>query len=189
MKHLWLVIGLMTCFIVPVFASLTLSSSDISSGGDLVLGNFKPGDANYNLPGAFTINNSSAFPGIELRCKDDSGSTWYLTVTGGSLTSSGGAALNSTAFQVLPTYAQYNDGTASPPDSNSNTTLANNLTTLSFTALSSTPVTLYTSTSGATYNLVTGSNYVGVKVQFAVLVPGSAPAGNYTSTLAFTLTE
>ena len=174
----------------PIEASLILSSSDISNGGTLELGTYVPGQSDYNLPGPYTANNSSAYPGIALRCQNDTAVDWYLNISGTALTqTSTGATLPRTAFQSLPTYAQYSNSATTPPDSNNNAVLRANLYTTTFASVSSTPITLYRSLSGTDYNITTGSNYIQVKTQFAVIVPGSAAAGLYSSSLTFTLTE
>ena len=174
------------------FAALILTSSDIA-GGSLELGSFLPGGSNYNLPAPFTSNNSSAFPGINVHCQydgSDGARDWYLTIAGSALTNTNtGMVLPGSAFQVLPTYAQYSDSSISPqPDSNNNSTLRGSLSTTAFTVMGGTPVTLYHSSAGASYNN-TGTFDVAVRVQFAVIIPGSAAPGLYTSNLTFTLTE
>ena len=162
-------------------ASLILSSSDISGGGTLDLGSFQPGAVNYQLPARYTVNNNSAYPGIALRCKNDTAGTWYLTLAGSALTHvTSGQVLASSALQCMPTYAQY---------SANNAVLSDNLMTTTFVSMTGSAVTLYRSLSGTDYNITTGSNYVEVRTQFAAVVPGSAAPGEYNSSLTFTLTE
>jgi len=115
----------------------------------------------------------------EVVCKSNNGQTWYIKIKVDHALTSGSNAIPLANFKWMCAYV----GSKNPPYAAGTGTLANAIAYISFIT---TDALVYTCGADEKSNFPNG---IGAQFNYGLSVPDTQPAGSYTATVTYTMTE